>query len=264
SRWWLIKSVARLGVSGLWGVEFTDFWLGDQFCSLAYSLGNLYFVGCELLYSADDPTLQKAWLTCGAEMNWGSYFALAMLPFLVRFVQSIRRYKDSKLPTHLINAGKYGMGIVYYFCYYLWRRDESDGGASFVMWCLAAVVYSLYGCAWDFVMDWSICKPRAKYPLLRRDLVYTSQIPLYYVALVMNLVIRFLWLFYIPSWSYFNLRSFICSLMEMIRRVVWNFYRLENEHLGNMDQYRITRECPLPYSVDNPQQEDEEDDEDKA
>ncbi|KAG1902241.1 EXS-domain-containing protein [Suillus fuscotomentosus] len=219
----------------------------------------------ELLYSADDPTLQKAWLTCGAEMNWGSYFALAMLPFLVRFVQSIRRYKDSKLPTHLINAGKYGMGIVHYFCYYLWRRDgESDGGASFVMWCLAAVVYSLYGCAWDFAMDWSICKPRAKYPLLRRDLVYTSQIPLYYVALVMNLVIRFLWVFYIPSWSYFNLRSFICSLMEMIRRVVWNFYRLENEHLGNMDQYRITRECPLPYSVDNPQQEDEEDEEDKA
>lgn len=40
--------------------------------------------------------------------------------------------------------------------------------------------------------------------------------------------------------------------------------RLENEHLGNMDQYRITRECPLPYSVDNPQQEDEEDEEDKA
>ncbi|KAG1816904.1 EXS family-domain-containing protein [Suillus variegatus] len=296
SRWWLIKSVARLGVSGLWTVGFTDFWLG---------LGNLYFVGCfytqypyvsnasstpessphnntmtalprssqtfslmprgAFLYSADDLTLQNAWSTCGAEANWGSYFALAMLPFLVRFVQSIRRYRDSKLPTHLINAGKYGMGIVYYFCYYLWRRDgESDDGASFVMWCLAAVVYSLYGCAWDFAMDWSICKPRAKYPLLRRDLVYTSQIPLYYVALVMNLVIRFLWVFYIPGWSYFNLRTFICSLLEMIRRIVWNFYRLENEHLGNMDQYRITRECPLPYSVDNPQQEDEEDEEDKA
>jgi hypothetical protein len=66
-----------------------------------------------------------------------------MIPFAVRLVQSLRRYKDSKLPTHLINvslhyrmvalkqltswlnvqAGKYGMGIVYYFCYYLWRRN---------------------------------------------------------------------------------------------------------------------------------------------
>jgi hypothetical protein len=26
--------------------------------------------------------------------------------------------------------------------------------------------------------------------------------------------------------------------------------RLENEHLGNMDQYRATREVPLPYSFD--------------
>ena len=26
--------------------------------------------------------------------------------------------------------------------------------------------------------------------------------------------------------------------------------RLENEHIGNMDQYRVTREVPLPYSFD--------------
>ena len=54
----------------------------------------------------------------------------------------------------------------------------------------------------------------------------------------------------------------------MLRRWQWNFCklpsslrgfevtdsllqdRLENEHLGNMDQYRITREVPLPYSFD--------------
>ena len=26
--------------------------------------------------------------------------------------------------------------------------------------------------------------------------------------------------------------------------------RLENEHIGNTDQYRVTREVPLPYSFD--------------
>lgn len=270
SRWWFIKSVARLGVSGLWGVEFTDFWLGDQFCSLTYSLANFYFVGCfysryfpYAAHSNGSPT-SEAWTTCGTQENWGSYFVLAMIPFAVRLVQSLRRYKDSKLPTHLINAGKYGMGIVYYFCYYLWRRNELSGNnTSFILWCISAVIYSLYGCAWDFAMDWSICKPHAKYRFLRRELVYTSQIPMYYVALVTNFIIRFLWVFYIPDWPYFNTRSFFYALMEMIRRVVWNFYRLENEHLGNMDQYRITREVPLPYSFDSPQHEDD-DDEDKA
>lgn len=313
SRWWLIKGIARLCVSGLCRVEFTDFWLGDQFCSLIYSFSNLYFIGCfysryfpyvpsdpnasstsgSLLglntsmtvvsrffsssqmsslvprdevkvWSAYDPAVQDAWKTCGPESHWGSYFVLAMIPFLLRLMQSVRRYKESKLPTHLINAGKYGMGTVNYLCYYLWKRDGgTDGGASFMLWCLSAVIYSLYGCAWDFAMDWSICKPRAKYPLLRRELVYTSQIPLYYVAMAMNFFIRFLWVFYIPSWPYFNIRSFVTALMEMTRRIMWNFYRLENEHLGNMDQYRITREVPLPYSFDNPQNEDD-DDEDKV
>lgn len=37
--------------------------------------------------------------------------------------------------------------------------------------------------------------------------------------------------------------------------------RLENEHLGNMDQYRVTREIPLPYSFNNPAHESEGGDE---
>lgn len=43
--------------------------------------------------------------------------------------------------------------------------------------------------------------------------------------------------------------------------------RLENEHLGNIDQYRVTREVPLPYSYDDPSHEsdgDEEEDDHKS
>ncbi|OAX34317.1 EXS-domain-containing protein, partial [Rhizopogon vinicolor AM-OR11-026] len=260
SRWWFLKNFAKLGTSGFRTVEFTDFWLGDQLCSLVYSFSNLYFIGC--LYTRYFP---NAWTTCGSENNWRPYFVLATLPFMVRFLQSLRRYGGSKLPTHLINAGKYGMGIVYYLCYFLWRRDGRLLGGTFTLWCLSAIVYALYGCAWDFLMDWSIFKPHAKYPLLRRELVYTSQIPLYYFALVSNFAIRFIWTFYIPSMSAsFGLRTFIAGFLEMLRRIVWNFYRLENEHLGNMDQYRITHEVPLPYPVGNlhSNEDDDEDEED--
>ena len=37
--------------------------------------------------------------------------------------------------------------------------------------------------------------------------------------------------------------------------------RLENEHLGNMDQYRVTREVPLPYSFEMHSNEEEEQEE---
>jgi hypothetical protein len=32
---------------------------------------------------------------------------------------------------------------------------------------------------------------------------------------------------------------------------------LENEHLGNVDQYRVTREVPLPYPLDTMADDDE-------
>lgn len=36
--------------------------------------------------------------------------------------------------------------------------------------------------------------------------------------------------------------------------------RVENEHVGNADQYRVTREMPLPYSFDNAEPRDDSDD----
>ena len=53
---------------------------------------------------AGDLHSQEAWSACGATRNWGWYYVLGTLPFLVRFVQSLRRYWDSKLHTHLINV----------------------------------------------------------------------------------------------------------------------------------------------------------------
>jgi hypothetical protein len=49
----------------------------------------------------------------------------------------------------------------------------------------------------------------------------------------------------------------------MLRRWQWNFYRLENEHLGNLDQYRVTREVPLPYSFDDMVDDEGGDDDEK-
>ncbi|EIW78498.1 EXS-domain-containing protein [Coniophora puteana RWD-64-598 SS2] len=217
-----------------------------------------------LVRSAYDPNVQEAWTTCSTGHNWGYYYVLGVLPFLARFVQSLRRYYDSRLPTHLINAGKYGMGMVYYFFYYFWRHNNNQpSGYSFVLWVLFGTIYSLYACAWDFLMDWSLFQRNARYPLLRKEVMYTGHIPLYYVAFITNFLLRFSWLSYFPTGGInITVRTFIAAFLEILRRVQWNFYRLENEHLGNMDQYRATREVPLPYS-DAAHAHDEDDEEDR-
>lgn len=40
------------------------------------------------------------------------YYAITVLTLWFRFAQCLARYKDTKLPAHLKNAGKYGTGII--------------------------------------------------------------------------------------------------------------------------------------------------------
>ena len=89
----------------------------------------------------------------------------------------------------------------------------------------------------------------------------------YYFALATNLAIRFTWILYIPtSGPSLTVRAWLIAMVEIFRRWQWNFclnifliacvlcadpcvtaVRLESEHLGNMDQYRIMRELPMLY-----------------
>ncbi|RPD75683.1 EXS-domain-containing protein [Lentinus tigrinus ALCF2SS1-7] len=262
SRWWLVKNVSKLLTSGMHRVEFADFWMGDQFCSLVFTLSNLYFVGCVYGTGVDTD-----WRRCtsGPGPRWGIAFLLGSLPLVVRLVQSVKRYVDSGLITHLINGGKYGSGILFYLFYFLWRSQGGFRGPIFVLWCIFATNYSLYAGAWDLLMDWSLLRPHAPYPLLRPNILYSNHIPFYYFAIVTNTLIRFIWVLYIPiQGPNFFIRTFIAAMLEVLRRWQWNFLRLENEHLGNIDQYRVTREVPLPYSYDDPSPESDGDDDEDA
>ncbi|PIL23311.1 transporter [Ganoderma sinense ZZ0214-1] len=262
TRVWLLRNISRLLTAGVHRVEFADFWMGDQFCSLTFTLGNLFFVGC--LYARG---IDQHWRQCmpSPGPRWGIAFLLAALPLLVRLVQSVKRYVDSGLVTHLINGGKYGSGILQILFYFLWRSQGGVHGPMFVAWCVFATSYSIYAGAWDLLMDWSLLRPHAPYSMLRQELLYHNAIPFYYFAIVSNILIRFIWVIYIPTRGpNYIIRTFIAAMLEILRRWQWNFLRLENEHLGNIDQYRVTREVPLPYTHEDHSHDSDGDDEDDA
>ncbi|KAF5390741.1 hypothetical protein D9757_004545 [Collybiopsis confluens] len=151
SRFWLVKSVLKLLVPGMRRVEFTDFWMGDQFCSLIFTLADLYVFACSYARGFDN------WRKCGSTSKaWPAAFALAMLPLLIRVIQSGKRYFDSRLGTHLINGGKYLSGIIYYLTYYVWRHQGSLHNKSFVIWCIFGTFYAFYSAAWVTVLAFII------------------------------------------------------------------------------------------------------------
>lgn len=262
TRFWLIRVVGKLFLSGTRRVEFTDFWIGDQFCSLVFTLQNFFFIGC-IYVDGFSPNWRHQ---CGlASKYWPAPFVLAILPFVLRLVQSVKRWYDSGLVTHLINGGKYGVGIVSHLLYFLWRNHGTQrSGVLFAFWCSCSTIYAIYGSTWDYLMDWSVLRLHSPNVLLRPELVYASHTSFYYFAIVTNVLLRFSWVIYIPQKGPdMLLRAFIVAILEVLRRWQWNFYRLENEHLGNMDQYRVTREVPLPYLFDDPRREDVDEDDDE-
>jgi xenotropic and polytropic retrovirus receptor 1 len=76
--------------------------------------------------------------------------------------------------------------------------------------------------------------------------------------MVTNVIIRFIWIGYIPlAGLEYRSRAFTFAMLEMLRRWQWNFFRVETEQVGNTDQYRISKDVPLPYRLEPDESEDE-------
>lgn len=48
---------------------------------------------------------------------------------------------------------------------------------------------------------------------------------------------------------------FLIAVIEIVRRFIWNIFRLENEHLNNCGQFRAVRDIPLPYETTKEEEE---------
>ncbi|XP_054793044.1 phosphate transporter PHO1 homolog 3-like isoform X2 [Prosopis cineraria] len=78
---------------------------------------------------------------------------------------------------------------------------------------------------------------------------------------VLNILLRFAWLQTVLDFEVDFLHkqamiSIIASL-EIIRRGVWNFFRVENEHLNNVGKFRAFKSVPLPFNYDEAEDKDD-------
>lgn len=132
----------------------------------------------------------------------------------------------------------------------LWRLDYYNHTPKAVF-ITFATLNSIYTTVWDIGMDWSLLDPYAKSPFLRKGLGFKSTWP-YYLAMLVDPVIRCNWFFYIiyaGQLQHSALLSFMLALSEVLRRFMWCFFRMENEHIGNVGANRAYRNLPLPYHM---------------
>jgi len=96
-----------------------------------------------------------------------------------------------------------------------------------------------------------LCNPYAENPFLRDVLGYKRPW-VYYLAMFLDPILRFNWIFYMiytEELQHSAILSFLVGFSEISRRGMWTLFRVENEHCTNVGRFRASRDVPLPYEV---------------
>uniref|UniRef100_A0A5S6QI55 EXS domain-containing protein n=1 Tax=Trichuris muris TaxID=70415 RepID=A0A5S6QI55_TRIMR len=289
SRYWLIRHVFNCFTAPFHFVTFPDFWLADQMNSLVtFFLDMEYFVcfyasevtvvngTLDMVYSvASQPSVANvSWILDNSE-TWairrvgqqsdvcssnvyGLRPVIAIIPALIRFLQCLRRYRDSRTAfPHLFNAGKYSTTffvVVFGTLNTLHKKEynlskQRMGSPFFYLWVIANCISFCYTYLWDVRMDWGLFeKNSGENRYLREELVYSQKL-YYYFAMVADFFLRITWVLNVSlgdAWlAEADVLISITAPLECIRRFIWNYFRLENEHLNNCGQFRAVRDISL-------------------
>jgi hypothetical protein len=101
-------------------------------------------------------------------------------------------------------------------------------------------------------MDWGLGRP--SFAFLGPRLMYPKRI-FYYLIIAIDLVLRFAWvLTLVPpnSGAAFAIPAYLTAvsmMLELFRRSLWGFLRLENEHRSNASGFRRVNFVPLHFST---------------
>ncbi|KAM0961441.1 phosphate transporter PHO1 homolog 1-like [Malus sylvestris] len=246
SRFRLLRVIRNIILSPLYKVVMLDFFMADQLCSQVPMLRNLEYVACYYItgsYKTQD---------YGYCMRAGHYldlaYAVSFLPYYWRAMQCARRWFDEGQTSHLVNLGKYVSAMLAAGAKVAYEKERSIGWLCLVViMSTFATVYQLY---WDFVKDWGLLQMNSKNPLLRNELMIRRKF-IYYISMGLNLFLRLAWLQTVLHSSFghvdYRVTGLFLAALEVIRRGLWNFFRLENEHLNNAGKFRAVKTVPLPF-----------------
>eukprot|EP00092_Neocalanus_flemingeri_P095811 GFUD01121916.1.p1 GENE.GFUD01121916.1~~GFUD01121916.1.p1 ORF type:complete len:547 (-),score=132.36 GFUD01121916.1:290-1729(-) len=265
ARFWFLRVAPRIILAPFFYVGFADFWLADQLNSLGQALKDFQFLLC---FYISGETMDDEWdkadsLGYCSSSAWWLVALVSCMPAWFRFAQCLRRYRDTKEAfPHLVNAGKYSTTffVVIFSTLDSAYRTDVERSPFFYLYILSAIISSCYTYIWDIKMDWGFFAAGAgDNRFLREEIVYSSK-GYYYFAIVEDLVLRFSWAYKlilkeVGFAAYSELTTSVFAALEVVRRFIWNFFRLENEHLNNCGKFRAVRDISVaPIDASDQQQ----------
>lgn len=254
SRFYFLRTMLRI-LLPLQAITFPDFFLADIFTSMSKVFSDLERSVCRMV---NRQVATIAWFE--ADSICGSHSVaiplVLVLPYLCRFFQCLRQYKDTKEKSCLLNALKYSTAVPVIFLSALKYHVFAEQWVSFYrpLWLISGVINSLYSFYWDIKRDWDLSILTRifmfKSPSTWTNLLY-GRSWVYYWVLGSNLVLRCTWTYKLSSHLRHNyLTVFAITALEMLRRFQWVFFRVENEWNKMTAKQNFEMSSDMPSEAD--------------
>ncbi|KAG6654224.1 phosphate transporter PHO1 homolog 3-like [Carya illinoinensis] len=258
SRFFFLTRLFHCICAPLYKVTLPDFFLADQLTSQVQAFRSLEFYICYYVWG----DYKHRENTCKDNDIYKAFFYIvAVIPYWSRLLQCLRRLCEEKDAMQGYNGLKYFLTIVAVCMRTASSLDKKSSGWKTLAWVFSAIA-SIISTYWDLVFDWGLLQRQSKNRWLRDKLLIPHK-SVYFGAMVLNVLLRFAWLRTVLGFelSFLHPESLITILasLEIIRRGIWNFFRLENEHLNNVGKYRAFKSVPLPFNYDENEDEDDHD-----
>jgi hypothetical protein len=250
-----LKRVSIGGIAQSHDGKFGDILLADVLTSYAKVIADLFVAVCMFVQSGGSATATP-------DRGCGGQYLVPMIiavPSLIRFRQCIIEYLRVRSSSsgsgyqHLANALKYFSAFPVIILSALQRKlsvDHTQVGLSeatvYRAWVVAVLINSVYSFYWDVAKDWDLelfsylsSGQRAHIPafqynptILRPKLMFHSR-TLYYSAISVDFLLRFTWSLklspHLDHFADFESGIFLLELLEVVRRWMWIFFRVETE-----------------------------------
>ncbi|CAN1815533.1 Phosphate transporter PHO1 homolog 10 [Linum perenne] len=249
------KQLTELMPLGLIIERLSDFYLADNLTSQFQAFRYLELYIC--YYGLGEYSRRQE--KCHSHGIYNAlYFIVAIIPFWTRFMQCLRRFLEERDPMHAVNSIKYLSTIIAVVLRTIFELKK--GNTRMVLGLISSAAATAINTYWDVAVDWGLLRRNSKNPYLRDRLLVPYK-SVYFVAIGVDVALRLAWLQLVLELNLGKARKLaaltVMSCLEIVRRGVWNFFRLENEHLNNVGKYRAFNSVPLPFSYCDPAEEDE-------
>jgi hypothetical protein len=243
---WTLRRVSVGGLAEAKDGKFGDVLLADVLTSYSKILADLFVCLCMFFFGGRDGSA-----TARPDRGCGGHVLvplIMMVPSAIRLRQCLIEYVRVRSAPyrestgwggqHLANAAKYSTAFPVIILGAL-LRDQKDGSPGlYRAWVLACLLNSFYSFYWDVAKDWDLtlfsnARGSPDHPFGLRRTLLMHKPGVYYAVIVLDLVLRCTWMIKLTATtdrlSDFEGSIFLIQSLEVFRRWVWIFFRIETE-----------------------------------